>query len=213
MSDFLYPFLSGDQGAPAELHDTLVASVRAKVAESAATRQAAIDAHDGTLDAVASAMVERFGAGGRLFSFGNGGSATDAACFAALLTEPPTGQPLPARSLSADAAVITALANDVGFARVFVRQLIAAAGPSDVAVGFSTSGNSVNVVQGLVAAADIGMLTVGFAGHDGGEMAACDAIDHLVLVRSDSVHRVQEAQAACAHDLWRRTMALLELSG
>ena len=144
-----------------------------------------------------------------MLTFGNGGSATDAASFAALVAAPPDGAGLPARSLSDDPAVITALANDVGFARVFSRQLIAGARPDDIAVGFSTSGNSPNVVDALTAAADTGLCTIGFAGHDGGEMAAVESIDHLFLVPVDSVHRVQETQAALAHALWRRTVARL----
>ena len=77
------------------------------------------------IERAAAAMAARFDAGGRLFAFGNGGSATDAAGVAALFRRPPWGTPLPAASLAADEAVITALANDVGFELVFSRQLMA----------------------------------------------------------------------------------------
>ena len=87
-------------------------------------------------------MAERFAHGGRLFSFGNGGSATDAQGTAELFRHPPHGRPLPALSLVDDQAVLTALSNDVGFELVFSRQLIAHAAAGDIAVGFSTSGDS-----------------------------------------------------------------------
>ena len=93
-------------------------------------------------------MAERFRGGGRLFAFGNGGSATDAEGAVELFAEPAVGRrPLPALSLVDDRAVLTALANDVGFELVFSRQLIAHARPGDIAVGFSTSGDSVNVLR------------------------------------------------------------------
>ncbi len=87
-------------------------------------------------------MADRFGRGGRLFTFGNGGSATDAQGTAELFRLPPYGRPLPALSLVEDQAVLTALSNDVGFELVFSRQVIAHAEPEDIAVGFSTSGDS-----------------------------------------------------------------------
>ena len=94
-------------------------------------------------------MAGRFREGGRLFAFGNGGSASDAESAVALFRDPPRGRPLPAMSLVDDRGVLTALANDVGFDVVFSRQLIAHARSGDIAVGFSTSGDSVNVVRAL----------------------------------------------------------------
>ena len=113
-------------------------------------------------------MAERFAAGGRLFTFGNGGSATDAEAVAHLYTEPPWGRALPARSLAEDQAVMTALGNDVGFELVFSRQLIAHGRADDIAMGFSTSGNSDNLMRAFAEARKQGMLTVGIAGTDGG---------------------------------------------
>ena len=122
----------------------------------------------------------------------------------ALFARPPTGRPLPARSLVADHAVLTALANDVGYELVFSRQLISTAGPADIALGLSTSGSSVNLLRAFAEARRLGLLTVGLAGYDGGSMAASDTIDHCLVVRSDSVHRIQEAQSAVVFDLWER---------
>ena len=87
-------------------------------------------------------MAARFEAGGRLLTFGNGGSSTDATTLAALFAHPPTGRRLPAQCLADDTAVLTALANDVGYELVFSRQLIAHGRPGDMVVGFSTSGGS-----------------------------------------------------------------------
>ena len=146
-------------------------------------------------------MADRFRRGGRLFTFGNGGSATDARSLASLFGRPPVGRPLPAGCLADDPAVLTALANDVGFELVFTRQLIAHAGPDDIAVGISTSGNSRNLLRALGHTARTGLLTLGLAGYDGGDMQGCGAVDACFVVESDSVHRIQEVQAALA---WRR---------
>ncbi len=144
--------------------------------------------------------------GGQLFTFGNGGSSTDAATLATLFATPPAGSPLPARSLVADSAVLTALANDVGFSLVFARPLMAFAGPDDIAVGFSTSGNSENLIAAFAAARRAGVLTVGLAGYDGGAMKAA-GLDHCLVVASDSVHRIQETQAALGFALWQAVHA------
>ncbi len=98
--------------------------------------------------------------------------------------------------------MLTALANDVGFELVFARQLIAHARPGDIAIGFSTSGGSVNVLRAFEEARRRGLLTIGLCGYDGGAMAASDDIDHCLVVRSDSVHRIQETQAALIFELW-----------
>ena len=158
-------------------------------------------------------MAARFEAGGRLFAFGNGGSSTDAAGVVALFSHPPIGRPLPARSLVADHAVLTALANDVGFELVFSRQLIATARPGDIALGLSTSGGSVNLLRAFAEARRLGLLTVGLAGYDGGSMAAAGTIDHCLVVRSDSVHRIQETQSAVVFDLWERVQRRLDRGG
>jgi len=119
-----------------------------------------------------------------------------------LLTLRETGRPLPAMSLVDDRAVLTALANDVGFELVFSRQIIAHGRPGDIAVGFSTSGDSRNVLQALEEARRRQLLTVGLCGYEGGAMAGSEAHDDCLVVRSDSVHRIQEAQDALMWQLW-----------
>ena len=92
--------------------------------------------------------------------------------------------------------MLTALANDVGFDVVFARQVAARARAGDIALGLSTSGGSENVLAGFTEARRRGLLTVGICGYDGGAMAASGDVDHCLVVRSDSVHRIQEAQDA-----------------
>lgn len=208
-TDFLYPFIEGDERDAGGLLTDLAASAQAKGAESARLRAATMQRSAPEVAAAAAAMAERFVTGGRLFVFGNGGSATDAAGIVALFRTPPWGRPLQARSLVADRAVITALGNDVGFDLVFSRQLIAFSRPGDLALGVSTSGNSTNLLGAFAEGRRRGMLTVGLAGYDGGQMAASSDVEHCLVVRSDSVHRIQETQAAVAFELWCHVQSLL----
>lgn len=207
-TDFLYPFIEGDETDAETLLEDLARSATAKWRQSSRLRDATLSQVEAQLQATAAAMAERFAAGGRLFTFGNGGSATDAEAVAHLYTEPPWGRPLPARSLAEDQAVMTALGNDVGFELVFSRQLIAHGRPHDIAMGFSTSGNSDNLMRAFAEARKQGMLTVGIAGTDGGRMAAEGSpVAQCFVVRSDSVHRIQESQAALNNALWAAVQA------
>lgn len=199
---FLYPFLDARERDPRSLLADLAASARAKSAESARLRRATLEESAEQLNRAAVEIARRFAAGGRMFTFGNGGSATDAATLASLFARPPRGRPLPARSLTADQAVLTALGNDVGFELVFARQLIALAGERDIAVALSTSGSSADLTAALREARRRGMFTVGFAGYDGGAFASDPNIDVCFVVRSQSVHRIQEAQALLGYQLW-----------
>lgn len=201
MTDFLYPFIEGDERDAGSLLTDLAASSKAKAMESASLRTATLESSADELLATASAMRERFERGGRLFTFGNGGSSTDATTLATLFAAPPWGHPLPAGCLVEDTAVLTALANDVGFDLVFSRQLIAHGTADDIALGLSTSGNSRNLLAAFGEARTQGMLTIGVAGYGGGEMAEA-GLDHCLVVRSDSVHRIQESQAALCFELW-----------
>jgi D-sedoheptulose 7-phosphate isomerase len=118
-------------------------------------------------------------------------------------------------SLSADVATLTALANDVGFEVVFARPIAAAGRPVDMALGLSTSGGSANIVRGLEAAHRSGMLTVGLAGYSGGAMAEAaerGEVDHLFVMPSVSVHRIQEAQTTVYQVLWELVQVALSQS-
>jgi D-sedoheptulose 7-phosphate isomerase len=209
-TDFLYPMIDGEgETDVAALLEDLVASARAKADASAALTERTLSSLDTQLATLAGQMADRFAAGGRLLTCGNGGSATDAEGVAGLFATPGgDARPLPARSLVTDVSVLTALANDIGFDAVFSRQLIAHGRPQDMVMGFSTSGNSANVIAAFEQGARDGMLTVGLAGYEGGAMAACESLDHCLVVSGDSVHRIQEAQSATAHELWRRITEL-----
>ncbi len=192
-TDFLYPFQAG--GAGADLNTVLAdveASSRKKSEETIALRSAIETA---AVEACGLELRARLERGGRLIAFGNGGSATDAQDLAAgALTAG-----WPAIALGNDAATVTAVANDVGVEQVFARQLIALGGRGDVAVGISTSGGSANVIAGLEQARAAGMATVALGGYDGGRFAELDWLDHLFVVSSSHIPRIQEAQATIYH--------------
>jgi D-sedoheptulose 7-phosphate isomerase len=206
----LYPFLySGDSDLEAVLEDVRRSTVD-KANEIVALRRAVLERDGPRMASCAGKMAEAFRAGGRLFTFGNGGSSTDAQDVAALFLNPGgEAHPLPALALTTDIAVVTALSNDVGFEVAFARQLAAFGRPGDIAFGLSTSGNSVNLIRAFEEAMRRGMLTVGMAGYTGGQMAGLEGLDYLFVVPSPSVHRVQEAQTTVFHVLWELTQEAL----
>jgi D-sedoheptulose 7-phosphate isomerase len=219
----LYPFLyagttdsATDAAADrAAVLEQVQASTVAKIAEIAELRRTVAERDAGRLAECAAEAAARFASGGRLFAFGNGGSATDAQQLATLFLNPGPGStgrdwpPLPAFSLASDTSVLTALANDVGVEVVFARQLAAFGTKHDIAAGLSTSGNSANLVRAFDEAARRGLLTIGLAGYEGGQMAELDSIDYLFVAPSSSVHRIQEAQTTIYHVLWELTVAAL----
>ncbi|WP_297824893.1 SIS domain-containing protein [Mycobacterium sp.] len=201
-TNFLYPFIDAEEDDPSSLLADLAASAQAKASESVALRHATLEANADLLSRAAAELARRFAAGGRLFTFGNGGSCTDSTTLAALFARPPLGNPLPAWSLTADQAILTALGNDVGFELVFARQLIARATIGDIAIAMSTSGNSPNLLTALAEARRRGLYTIGFSGYDGGAFADNPNVDACFVVRSQSVHRIQESQALLGYQLW-----------
>jgi D-sedoheptulose 7-phosphate isomerase len=151
------------------------------------------------LDDIARGVVESFAGGGRLFTFGNGGSATQAQHLAAECAGryKRDRRPLPATALSADPALLTCIANDHSFEDVFARQVRALAGPGDVVIGFTTSGRSPNVVRGLSAARERGAATVLFGGGEGGP--AAEHADRTLVVPSEHTARIQEMHLLLLH--------------
>lgn len=206
---FLYPFIEAEERDSSVLIADLASSAHSKIVESRQLRADTLDEYQGELARVAQLMAQRFSGGGRLFAFGNGGSATDARGIVHLFRDPPYGRPLAVMSLVDDLAVITALANDVGFDLVFSRQIIAHVRGDDIALGFSTSGDSANLLNAFAEARGRGLLTIGFAGNAGGAMATSDAVEHCFVVRSASVHRIQEAQDALVLRLWEAVQSCL----
>jgi D-sedoheptulose 7-phosphate isomerase len=137
--------------------------------------------------------------GGKVLVFGNGGSAADAQHFAAELTGRYARErgPLAAVALTTDTSALTAIGNDYGFEEIFARQVRALAGPSDVALGLSTSGNSANVLRALDAARELRALTVGLTGTPQGRMS--EHCDLLLAVPSSKTARIQEAHILLLH--------------
>jgi D-sedoheptulose 7-phosphate isomerase len=150
-------------------------------------------------DVVAARLIAAFGAGGRVYTFGNGGSSADALHFAEELVGrfARERRPLPAQSLAADPTALTCIANDFSYDEVFERQVHAFVRAGDVVVGFSTSGRSPNVVRALAAARAAGAETVLFGGGDGGPAAA--EADHALVVPSAATARVQEMHVLLLH--------------
>ena len=145
------------------------------------------------------AIAEAFDSGQALLVFGNGGSAADAQHF---VTEfvgryQRDRRAVPALALTADTSLLTAVANDYGFERVFARQIEAFGAPGDIAFGITTSGNSPSVVEGLKAASGRGMVTIALTGRDGGE--AGQLADIHVNVPHAVTARVQEAHITLLH--------------
>jgi D-sedoheptulose 7-phosphate isomerase len=224
----LYPFLYPGTTDISAVLEQVRASTLAKIAEIAELRRAISDRDAERLARCAADVAARFAAGGRLFAFGNGGSATDAQQLATLFLNPagngaPSARgvadagrqapPLPAFGLANDTSVVTALCNDIGVEVVFARQIAAFGTRNDIAVGLSTSGNSGNLVRAFEEAGRRGMLTIGLAGYDGGRMAELDVIDYLFVAPSSSVHRIQEAQTTIYHVLWELTVDALRQPG
>lgn len=203
----LYPFLYASPGAAegsvASLLEAVKLSTLAKCGEVVALRNELLAEYELDIVSAARDVAERFASGGQLLAFGNGGSATDADDAASDCMTPPVPgwRALPAVSLPADSATVTALTNDVGFEHVFSRQIAALGGRRDIALGFSTSGNSTNVVAGMKQARRKGLLTIAFCGYDGGDLSRGGSVDYCFVARREFVPRIQEGHATLWHVL------------
>jgi D-sedoheptulose 7-phosphate isomerase len=151
------------------------------------------------VDAVVAALIACYEQRGRVYTFGNGGSAADSLHFAEELVArfQRERRPLAAQSFAADPTVLTCIANDFEFDELYARQVRAFARAGDVVIGFSTSGRSPNVVRGLAAAREAGATTVLFGGGRG--TPAADHADHALIVESESTARVQEMHVLLLH--------------
>jgi D-sedoheptulose 7-phosphate isomerase len=154
-----------------------------------------------TIARVCEFLVAALKAGNKVLLFGNGGSAADAQHIAAEFVgrfafDRPA---LPALALTVDTSALTAIGNDYGFDLIFTRQIEALARPGDVAIGISTSGNSPNVLSGLVAAKKIGLITVALTGESGGKLRSL--ADHCICIPSQATPRIQECHHLIGHIL------------
>ncbi|HEY2800306.1 MAG TPA: SIS domain-containing protein [Chthoniobacterales bacterium] len=173
-----------------------------KCGESIETKEKFFALYADSLDEMSRALAERFQKGGRLFVMGNGGSLCDALHIAVEFNHPIIEKRLafPAIPLMTDIATMTAISNDLDFTRVFVNQLRIQATPNDIAMVFSTSGKSPNLIYALETAREKKMLSVAFSGKDGGRFP--DVSDYCYIVPSYSIHRIQEAHATAVHIVW-----------
>lgn len=151
------------------------------------------------VERVVAAISDCYGQGGRVYTFGNGGSAADSMHLAEELVARFKRErlPLAAQSFAADPTVLTCIANDYEFDEVFARQVRAFARPGDVVIGFTTSGRSPNVVRGLAAAREAAATTVLFGGSVG--TPAAEHADCALVVPSTSTARVQEMHVLLLH--------------
>jgi D-sedoheptulose 7-phosphate isomerase len=161
---------------------------------------------EGCVDALlecAQRVVEAVRTGNKLLICGNGGSAADsqhlAAEFVGRLSSDYERQGIPAIALTTDSSILTAVANDYGFQRVFARQVEALARPGDVLISFSTSGNSEVVLKAVEVAQKIGVVNIGFSGGTGGKLA--EIVDHALVVPSPTTQYIQESHLALYHIL------------
>ena len=173
-----------------------------KCGESVEMKEKFFNKYAEQIEALSREMAQRFQRGGKLLTMGNGGSLCDALHFAVEFTHPIIEKraAFPAVSLMTDIATMTAIGNDADFSRVFVDQLRLLGQPDDVALVVSTSGKSPNLIYALEEARSRKMLTVAWAGKDGGRFP--DLADYCFIVPSYSIHRIQEVHATLVHVLW-----------
>lgn len=203
----LYPFLGKENTTSPDLLESL----HKKVEDSVNAKQIFFEKNADKIIQAAQIIAKCYQQDGHMFAMGNGGSSCDAAHITTEFMHPITTgrKALGATNLTADISTMTAVANDVGIDHVFVRQLICSARKNDVLIGFSTSGNSKNLIQAFAQAKKMGLHTIGFSGQTGGEMAKCGSVDLCLTVETDSIHRVQESHLTTYHILWDLVHSML----
>ncbi|MGB9181686.1 MAG: SIS domain-containing protein [Pyrinomonadaceae bacterium] len=210
-----YPFLHDEEKKPQELMEELRFSLLEKARESVEVKSRFFEDNKDTILAASLQLAKAFHRGRKLLVCGNGGSATDAQHIAVEFMHPVIvgRKALPAICLTNDMAMVTAVANDVGFDDIFTRQIIALGQEGDVALGISTSGNSENLLHAFQTARRMKMTTIGFAGNDGGrmaEMCAQGLLDFCLNVPTSSIHRIQETHVALYHIMWDMVHTFLQ---
>lgn len=193
---------AGPTVRPEFTDDDLAIKVLRQSREAVALKEQFFTDRATQIAACARAMANAFDAGGRLFSMGNGGSTCDAIHLSVEFMHPIIEKrpALPAVALTTDTAIITAVGNDQDFSFVYSSQIKMLGRRGDMVIGVSTSGKSANVNRALQTARDVGMMTVGFTGRDGGRMPGL--CDHCFVVPSFSIPRIQETHGTLLHILW-----------
>lgn len=210
-----YPFLHEGGRRPEELMEELRFSLAEKARESVEVKSRFFEENKDVILQASLAMAKVFHRGGKLLVCGNGGSSTDAQHIAVEFMHPVVvgRKALPAICLASDIAMITAVANDVGFADVFTRQIIALGREGDVMMGISTSGNSENLIHAFETARRMKLVTIGYAGDEGGhmvEMREKGLLDFCLTVPTSSIHRIQETHVTLYHIMWDMVHTFLQ---
>jgi D-sedoheptulose 7-phosphate isomerase len=206
-SQSFYPFLHEENTQSQDLIEGLRFSLLAKARESVEVKQRFFESYKDEILNASLTIAKAFHGGQKLLVCGNGGSATDAQHVAVEFMHPVTvgRKALPAICLNNDMAMVTAVANDVGFPDVFVRQIIALGNAGDVLIAISTSGNSENLLRAFQTARKMKLTTIGFAGSDGGktqQLKEQGLVDFCFTVPTSSIHRIQESHVTLYHIIW-----------
>lgn len=173
--------------------------IRKRIEEGIETHRTFCERNIPVLIDVARAIMDAFRRGNKILLFGNGGSAADAQHLASEFVNrfSVDRRPLPAIALTTDSSVITSISNDISFSEIFKRQVMALGKMGDIGWGISTSGNSENVLNGLIAAREGGLITISMTGMDGGRIRPIS--DFSLHVDSMSVPRIQEVHITAGH--------------
>ena len=199
------PAVQSEGSLPAIAPDEWRKKVMRKCAESIEVKERFLDRYAEQIGELSRQMAERFLKGRQLWVMGNGGSACDAQHIAVEFVHPiiEKRRAFPVRDLASQSPLMTAIANDRDYSRIFADQIELWGEPDDMALAISTSGQSPNLIYGLESARKKNMLTVAFSGRDGGRIA--EVADYCFTVPSFSTHRIQESHVALLHILWDLT--------
>ncbi|MGI8586620.1 MAG: D-sedoheptulose-7-phosphate isomerase [Chloroflexia bacterium] len=200
--------------AVAQQQTDLRALVTARFEQSMRVPEAFFAAEDARIAEACWALARRFHKGGRLLAFGNGAAATDAQHVSVEFVHPVIvgKRALPALALTNDSASLSGGAVGSSTGVNFARQIALLARPQDIAMGFSPDGRCENVLEALLEAQRRGLLALGLAGGDGGQMAQA-GLDFCFVVRSDDPHAVQETHETLYHVLWELVHIFFEHEG
>ena len=195
-----------------KLHDKLVESVRNQLLTNSTIASIIVETLPLKLLGCANLIADAFSKGNKLILFGNGGSAADAQHiageFVCILRKSNNRPPLDAIALTTNTSILTAIVNDSGGDFIFERQIEAYGKKDDVVIGISTSGNSQNVINGIVKANEMGMITIGLTGTDGGSLTG--VVNIRIDVPSNDTPRIQETHILIGHILVDLVEQILE---
>ena len=173
--------------------------IKESLLESAELKRTVAETMADGIEKAIEAICSDLKSGKKVLLMGNGGSAADAQHIAGELVGrfKKERKAIPAISLSTDTSILTAIGNDYGFEKVFERQIEALGEKGDVVIGISTSGNSENVYRAMKLAKEIGLITIGFLGNDGGKIKGLS--DIALIVPSKNTPRIQETHITIGH--------------